>query len=79
MLSIRLQINKLYAIFDIYLFSNRYEILRSSLRRATVAIILFLKGIAAVITIAFIAVAVAGFSEWVQGQRVSILINIYRQ
>ncbi len=45
----------------------------------TVAIILFLKGIAAVITIAFIAVAVAGFSEWVQGQRVSILINIYRQ
>ena len=43
------------------------------------AIILFLKGIAAVITITFIAAAVAGFSQWVQGQRVSILINIYRQ
>ena len=46
---------------------------------ALFALILFLKGIAAVITITFIAVAVAGFSEWVQGQRVSILINIYRQ
>ena len=44
---------------------------------ALFALILFLKGIAAVLTIALIAVLAVGFSEWVQGQRISILVNAY--
>ena len=44
---------------------------------ALFVLILFLKGIPAVITITFIAAAVAGFSEWVQGQRVSIILTSY--